>query len=261
MQTSMKVLEGVKILITRPEKQNIPLSAKLQNLGATTIELPTITILPPNDTNRLDESILRILQYDWIIFTSVHGVRFFSQRLIALGEPYESLKRVKIAAIGPATAAALESLGKEADYVPTQYLSEKIALGLGDVDGKRILLPRADIASKKLPELLRQRGARVEEVVTYRTIIPEGLSADRLKSILNQRIDLVTFTSPSTVRNLAQIVDANELVILLKGVKIACIGPVTAEATKELGIHVDIVARTHTIDNLVEAIKNDIRAV
>jgi len=261
MQTSLKTLEGVKILITRPEKQNVLLSAKLRNLGATTIELPTITILPPNNTDPLDKSIRSISQYDWVIFTSVHGVRFFSQRLKALGEPSDKLKQVKVAAIGPATAAALERLGKEADYVPTQYLSEKIAVGLGDVEGKRILLPRADIASKKLPELLRQRGAEVEEVVAYRTIIPEGLSADRLKSVLNQGIDVVTFTSPSTVRNLAQIVGANELTVLLKGVKVACIGPVTAEATKELGIHVDIVARTHTIDNLVEAIKNDIRTV
>ena len=175
MQTSLKTLEGVKILITRPEKQNIPLSAKLRNLGATTIELPTITILPPNNTGPLDKSIRGISQYDWIIFTSFHGVRFFSQRLEALGEPSDKLKQVKVAAIGPATAAALERVGKEADYVPTQYLSEKIADGLGDVEGKRILLPRADIASKKLPVLLKQRGAKVEEVVAYRTIIPEGL--------------------------------------------------------------------------------------
>ena len=259
--TSLKSLEGVKILITRPEKQNLLLSAKLQNLGATTIELPTITILPPNSTDRLDKSILRILQYDWVIFTSAHGVRFFSQRLEALGEPSDKLKQVNVAAIGPATAAALERLGKEPDYVPTQYLSEKIAVGLSDVKGKRILLPRADIASKKLPELLRQRGAKVEEVVAYRTVIPEDLSADRLKSVLKQGIDVVTFTSPSTVRNLAQIVGAKELEVLLKGVKVACIGPVTAEAAKKLGIRADIVAGTHTIDDLVEAIENDIRTV
>jgi uroporphyrinogen III methyltransferase/synthase len=259
--SSLKCLEGVRILITRPKEQNLLLSTKLHNVGATTIELPTITILPPNTTDRLDKSILRILQYDWVIFTSVHGVRFFSQRLQALGEPSDKLKKVKVAAIGPATATALEGLGKEPDYVPTQYLSEKIADGLGDVKGKRILLPRADIASKKLPELLRHRGAKVEEVVAYRTVVPADLSADRLKSVLNQGIDVVTFTSPSTVRNLAQIVGANELEVLLKGVKVACIGPVTAEATKKLGIHADIVARTHTIDDLVEAIENDIRTV
>jgi len=259
--SSLKCLEGVKILITRPEEQNLLLSSKLRNLGATTVELPTITILSPQSTDRLDRSILRLLHYDWLIFTSVHGVRFFSQRLETLGEPLDKLKQVKVAAIGPATAAALKRLGKEPDYVPTQYLSEKIAVGLGDVKGKQILLPRADIASKNLPDLLRQRGAKVEEVVAYRTVIPEGLSADRVKSVLNQGIDLVAFTSPSTVRNLAQAVGTNELGVLLKGVKVACIGPVTAEATKKLGIHVDVVARAHTIDDLVEAIENDIGTV
>lgn len=259
--SSLKCLEGVKILITRPEEQNLLLSSKLRNLGATTVELPTITILSPQSTDRLDRSILRLLHYDWLIFTSVHGVRFFSQRLEALGEPLDKLKQVKVAAIGPATAAALKRLGKEPDYVPVQYLSEKIAVGLGDVKGKQILLPRADIASKNLPDLLRQRGAKVEEVVAYRTVIPEGLSADRVKSVLNQGIDVVAFTSPSTVRNLVQAVGTNELGVLLKGVKVACIGPVTAEATKKLGIHVDVVARAHTIDDLVEAIENDIGTV
>jgi uroporphyrinogen III methyltransferase/synthase len=262
MQTSsVKTLEGIRILITRPEKQNDPLSVKLRNLGATTIELPTITILPPKNTDRLDKSILGILHYDWVIFTSIHGVRFFGQRLGALGKPSDTLKQIKVAAIGPATAAALERLDKEADYVPTQYLSEKIAIGLGDVKGKRILLPRADIASKKLPELLRQQGANVEEVVAYRTTVPDELSAAKLKSVLRQGIEVVTFTSPSTVRNLVQVVGANQLIILLQGVKVACIGPITAEAAKELGIHVDIVARTHTIDDLVEAIKNEFRTL
>jgi len=262
MQTlSLKRLEGVRILITRAEKQNQLLSAKLHNVGATTIELPTITILPPDITDRLDRSILKILEYDWVIFTSVHGVQFFSQRLQALGEPFDKLKQVKVAAIGPATAAALKRLGKEPDFVPIQYLSEKIAGGLGDIKGKRILLPRADIASEKLPELLRECGAKVEEVATYRTVIPGDLSADRFKSVLHQGIDVVTFTSPSTVRNLVQIVGAKELEVLLKGVKVACIGHVTAEETKKLGIHVDIVARTHTIDDLVEAIENEIRTL
>jgi len=118
--SSLKCLEGVKILITRPEEQNLLLSSKLRNLGATTVELPAITILSPQSTDRLDRSILRLLHYDWLIFTSVHGVRFFSQRLEALGEPLDKLKQVKVAAIGPATAAALKRLGKEPDYVPVQ---------------------------------------------------------------------------------------------------------------------------------------------
>jgi uroporphyrinogen III methyltransferase/synthase len=251
----------MKILITRPRTQNLLLSAKLRALGATTIELPTIAILAPESTTRLDRSIGKLSDYDWVIFTSVHGVRFFSKRMTALGQPFDKLTKGRVAAIGPATAAALERLGKKPDYVPEEFLSEKIALGLGDVKGKRILLPRADIASKKLPELLTKHGAIVEEVVAYRTVVPEDLSSDRLRSILNHGIDVVTFTSPSTVRTLAQVVGANELEALLKKVKVACIGPVTAEATRKLGVHVDIVAKNHTIDDLVEAIENDIRTV
>ena len=258
MQTSLKTLEGVKILITRPEKQNIPLSAKLRNLGATTIELPTITILPPNNTDPLDKSILGILRYDWVIFTSVHGVHFFVERMQALNVPRDLLENVRVAAIGPSTASALEHAIKIPDYVPKQYLSEKILEGLGDVNGKRVLLPRADIAAKTLPAALRARGALVDELTAYRTIVPPELTSERLNAILASGLDLVTFTSPSTVRNLAEVLGRRELESFLRKVKVACIGPVTEKAANELGIAVDIVAKAHTIDALVEAIVDEI---
>jgi uroporphyrinogen III methyltransferase/synthase len=224
------------------------------------VELPTIEVVPSEDTSRLDRSIEKLSEYDWLIFTSVHGVCFFHDRLSTLGKPSWKPDSVKIAAIGPATATALEKLGWKPDYVPDEFLSEQIARGLGDVSGRRVLLPRADIASERLPDLLRKRGARVEEVVAYRTIIPASLSSDVVQSIFKQGLDFVTFTSPSTVRNLARAAETS-LEILLKGVKVACIGPVTAEAAKALGLHVDIVARNHTIDDLVEAIVNENRTV
>ena len=262
MQTApLQSLAGARILITRPKAENRLLSEKLRALGAVTIELPTIAIFPPTDKSLLDRSIKRLSEYDWVIFTSVHGVRFFSKRMAALGEPADRLREVKVAAIGPATAASLEKLGAKPDYVPEVFLSEQFAHGLGEVNGKRILLPRADIASGKLPALLRKRGAIVEEVVAYRTVIPDDLSWDRLQSILKQGVDVATFTSPSTVRNLAHVAGAHPLETLLKSVKVACIGPVTAEATKELGVHVDIVAPSHTINDLVEAIVNEIGTV
>lgn len=127
--------------------------------------------------------------------------------------------------------------------------------------GKRILLPLADIASKKLPDLLRKRGALVEEVVTYRTIIPPDLTPDRLARIFAGGVDMVTFTSPSTVRNLARVLGTNELGQVLSTVKVACIGPVTVEATKGFGINVDIVSKIHTIDALVEAIVDEIGTI
>jgi len=259
--TSLKPLSGMRILVTRPIQQAQTLSEKLRQLGATTVELPTIEIVPVENTDRLDRAVKSLDKYDWVIFTSVHGVQFLLKRMAEVKIALETLDKVKVAAIGPATAAALKRVLKKPDYMPTEYLSGKIVEGLGEVKGKRILLPRADIASKKLPALLRERGALVEEVVAYRTVIPRDLTAERLKSILAERVDLVTFTSPSTVRNLARVLGAGELERFLRNVKVACIGPITVQATKEVGIEVDIVARTHTIDALVEAIVNEIRTV
>jgi len=262
MQTApLKSLADVRILITRSKDENETLAKKLRQLGAIVAELPTIEFAPPENTKPLDQSIKMLSKYDWLIFTSRHGVQFFSKRMAALGEPPGRLREVKVAAIGPATAAALQSLGKKPDYVPYEFLSSQIARGLGDVKGKRILLPRTDIASRGLPEELRMQGTSVDEVVVYRTVVPEDLSLDRLLLILKQGLDVVTFTSPSTVRNLAHVASVEGLGALLEDVRVACIGPVTADAAKALGVHVDIVASNHTIDNLVEAVVNEIRTV
>jgi uroporphyrinogen-III synthase len=261
MQASLKPLSGMRVLITRPESEAPSLAEKLRELGAKALVLPTIQILPPESSGELDRAIRGVGEYDWVVFTSVNGVRFFHERAKTLNVSFDRLTKVRVAAIGPATADALERLGRKPDHVPEEYLSEEIALGLGDVRGKRILLPRADIASKKLPSLLTQRGAFVDEVVAYRTVIPDDLTPNRLKEIFAEGVDVITFTSPSTVRNFAQAVGAKELERFLKPVKVACIGPVTVEAAKELGVRVDVVALNHTIDGLVEAIENENRTV
>ena len=259
--TTVRPLSGLKVLVTRPRQQAQTLSDRLSALGAITIELPTIEIAPPESHAQLDDAIRCIAKYDWVIFTSIHGVQFFLDRLKSLNTTIKALDGAKVAAVGPATATALEHGGRKPDYVPEQYLTEKIAIGLGDVRGKRILLPRADIASKRLPEVLRGRGAKVDEVVAYRTVMARNLTREKLESIFMKGVDLITFTSPSTVRNLAQLMDRKELDRYLKDCRVACIGPVTLEAAKELGFHVNIVAQTHTIDSLVEAIVNEIRSV
>ncbi len=256
-----KPLLSKKILVTRAVQQAPALSKKLRELSGIPIEFPAIEIAPNPNSEPLDGSIRRLTEYDWIIFTSAQGVRSFVERMAALNLQLESLKKFKVAAIGPATAAALERAGGEADYVPKEYLSERILADVGDLAGKRILLPRADIASKELPDTLRSRGALVDEIVAYRTAIPKDCSSERLKSIFENGVDIVTFTSPSTVRNLAQILGQELLRKLLHGVKIACIGPVTANAAKELGIEADVIAKTHTIDGLVEAIVDEIGTV
>ncbi len=258
---SLRPLSGMRILVTRPIQQAQTLSEKLRQLGAVTVELPTIEIIPPENYVPLDRAIRTLSEFDWVIFTSVHGIQFFIRRMIELKVELEALREVQVAAIGPATATALERMVKKPDYVPNEYLSERIAEGLGEVKGKHILLPRADIASKKLPALLRERGALLEEVVAYRTVIPRDLTPERLKLILAQGVDLVTFTSPSTVRNIAQVLGEVELERFFRNVKVACIGPVTVEATKAFGLDANIVAQNHTIDALVEAIVDEIGTV
>lgn len=258
---SLRPLSGVRVLITRPIGQASVLSDKLRHFGATTVQLPTIEIVPAEDTAPLDIALRNLTEYSWIIFTSVYGVEFFAKRVAELSVPPKVLRTLRVATIGPATAKALERAIKKADYVPKQYLSEKIIEGLGDVKGKRILLPRADIASNKLPTLLRERGAFVDELVVYRTVTPNDLTMERLTSILAEGLDLVTFTSPSTIRNLAHVVGDKQLVSFMRNVKVACIGPVTVEAARGFGMKVDIVARSHTVDSLVEAIVNEIGTV
>jgi uroporphyrinogen III methyltransferase / synthase len=255
MQTPIKSIVGKRILVTRPRGQAKALSGKLEALGAKAIEIPTIEITDPINYDHLDDAIHDLMKYDWIIFTSAQGVRFFIRRMATLKIPTKILNDLKVAAIGSATAAELKTAGKEANFIPETYLSERIASDIGDVSGLLILLPRADIASKKLPYLLRQRGAIVNEVAAYRTIIPLQLTRDLLIEVLESGIDLVTFTSPSTVYNFIRILDGK---FSQKNVKIACIGPVTSRTAEKLGINVNAVAKVHTVEALVEAIINEI---
>jgi len=252
-------LSGMRVIVTRSADQAISLSNKLQNLGATTIEIPMIEIMPPSDTDSIDRSIRNLSKYDWIIFTSIHGVDFFLRRMAILQIPTSCLSSVRIAAIGPATAAAVHSIGRGPDYVPSKFLSESIAAGLGDLQGKRVLLPRANIASKNLPLLLRDKGALVDEVVAYQTVVPRELKRDRVKAILESGVDIVIFTSPSTVRNFVNALGHLSVTKELSNVRIVCIGPVTAEAARQLGMVVGVVANPHTVDALVESIVSDIR--
>jgi uroporphyrinogen III methyltransferase/synthase len=254
----MKPLLGKRIVVTRAARQAAILSKKLQDLGATTFEIPTIEIKPPPSTDQIDHAIRNLGSYDWIIFTSVQGVESFMSRMAVLQTDPAVLDSVRVAAIGSATSAALEHLGRSPDYVPDEFLSERIARGLGDLQGKRILLPRADIASKKLPLLLRDKGATVVEVTAYRTTSPDELNSEKLKMAFKAGVDIVTFTSPSTVYNFVQAFGDVEVGKYLNNVRVACIGPVTFEAAKKVGIDVNVVANPHTIDALVEAIVDDI---
>jgi uroporphyrinogen III methyltransferase/synthase len=251
-----KPLEGLCVLVTRPATGAAALSQRLRALGAHSVLLPTIQFHPPEDFSALDRAVraLRQHQYDWVIFTSAHGVKFFWDRLKARGDDARLLKGAKLAAIGPATARALEERGLHVDYVPRTYVAEEIARGIRDVAHCRILLPRADIARKALAQLLRDQGAQVDEVAVYCTQ-PAQVDSGRIshiQALLKEgKIDVVTFTSSSTVRQFLEwIEDAS----LLEDVTVACIGPITAATARELGLSVEIVAQEHTIDGLLQAL-------
>ena len=257
-----KPLQGVRVLVTRPKASARAFSEQLRALGAEPIVLPTIQFSPPKDFSQVDQAIaaLKECPYDWVIFTSANGVRFFWERFCNLGPEARVFSETQLAAIGPATAQALVERGLKVDFMPKRFLAEEIANGIGDVVRCRILLPRADIARRALTQLLREKGAHVDEVAVYRTLPADEGSAQvhRVKTMLEQgEINVITFTSSSTVRHLLELLEDSSL---LENVAVACIGPITAATAQELGLHVDIIAREHTIDGLLQALMEEAKS-
>ncbi|MCX8117370.1 MAG: uroporphyrinogen-III synthase [Desulfobacterota bacterium] len=256
-----KPLSGKTILVTRAREQSADFASRLERLGAEVIPLPMIEIVPPRSWEGMDRAISSLRSYDWIIFTSVNGVAFFFDRLKEMGKTPRSLSKARICAIGPATAEALRKRGVRVEYIPKQFVAESILRGLKrkGIEGKRILLARAERAREVLPEGLQSMGARVDQVEAYRTVKPKGASI-RLKKLLGQRkVDVVTFTSSSTVHHFIDLLKGEEVPALLKGVAIACIGPVTAESAREAGLRVHIQPEVYTIPALTRAIERYFR--
>lgn len=250
----MTSLSGKKVVVTRPEAQNQRFVEKLVNLGANPICLPVIEISPVADPQELDDVLKRLDQYDWLVLTSVNGVAAVWERLDAL-DVQKLPKRLKIACIGPKTAASLNEKGYQADFVPEEYIAEAILPGLGDLEGLNVLLARAEIARPDLPEAIRAGGGIANDICAYRTI---PAKSDR-KSIeaVAEGVDLLTFTSPSTVENFFQIIISEGVDPLnLPGEPIvACIGPITAKAAEKKGYQVKIIPGEYTIEGLLKAIK------
>ena len=245
-------LADKRILITRAQGQTEEFSGLLKNYGATIIPFPTIEIVPPDDWSPLDEAINRLATYDWVIFTSVNGVKFFAQRLKGKGVNITILAEKKICAIGPRTQGELEKMGLTVTFMPPEYRAEGVAEGLKKrgINGKKILLPRAREARKILPDTLREAGAVVDEVEAYRATRPTK-NKDSLETILKKGIDVVTFTSSSTVRNFMELVPDKTV---LNGVTVAVIGPITAETVRNYGLEPAITPSEYTIPALVQAI-------
>ena len=219
-----------------------------RDLGAEPALLPAIEIQPPDDFAPLDRAIEQLEQYDWLLFTSQNGVARFARRLDQSARDLRAIAG-KIAAIGPATAAALEALHLKVDRMPKEYVAESVLEAFGDdVGGKRILLARAAVARDILPRELGRRGARVDVVPAYRTLPPAGLAV-RAKQALPDA-DWITFTSSSTVKNLVDAIGVDAL----RQTKIASIGPITSTTIREHGLETTVEARPYTVEGLLRAV-------
>ena len=249
-------LFGRRIVVTRAREQASDLIRQLTELGAEAIQCPTIQVKPPRDWTPVDAAIDAIDQYDWLIFTSVNGVDYFFDRLFEKGRDARALGHLKTAAIGPATAKRLETRGLKSDIVPDHYRAEAVvkAFAETDVRGTRILLPRAKEARSVLPVELTGLGAAVDEVTVYETWQAENSGNELVKRLEEGTIDMVTFTSSSTVKNFCKLLPPDAAQRLMKGVTVASIGPITSRTAKESGLTVTIEAESYTIPGLVQAI-------
>jgi len=246
-------LFGKGIVVTRPEEQAEEFARLLAAEGAQAILFPTIRITPPASWDGVDRALAGLDGYDWVVFTSANGVKHFFARLRDRGGDIRDLKGVRICTIGPATAAAVGAMGIRVDLVPDEYISEGVVRSFETVDleGRRVLLPRAAEARDVIPEGLAKRGAAVDVVTAYRTVRSKSRKED-LQALLDAgRVDVVTFTSPSTVVNFKKIMGDEPLP---EKVRIACIGPVTVAAAKKQGFTVDVYQETFTIPGMVKAL-------
>lgn len=247
-------LAGRTIVVTRPRPQAGEFTELLEAEGARVIEFPTIRIVPPEDAEPLRRAAREAAagRYDWIVFTSRNGAAAFAGALAGQGLGPGAPTGTRICAIGPGTGSALEERSLAPDLIPDSYIAEGVVEALASADalpGKRILLPRAEVARPELPEGLGALGARVDVVTAYRTLPAEAAGVEALRRELEAgRVDAITFTSSSTVRSWHEVLGT-----LAGGAAVAAIGPVTAGTARELGFSVDVVAREYTIPGLLEA--------
>jgi uroporphyrinogen III methyltransferase/synthase len=234
-------LFGKRVLVTRAREQASDLTRLLAQAGAVPVESPVIRIepLPP-----AEDLLARLAAADWLVFTSANGLPALLGQLEALGLDVRALGAARIAAIGPATAETMRQCGLRVDFVPERFVAESVAECFPDPAGQRVVIVRAQEAREVLPELLTTRGATVEIVPVYRTVAEDGPHPDLAD------IDIITFTSASTVRNFREPYPGD-----IAGPVIACIGPITAEAARELGLRVDVMAEASTIPAFVAALE------
>lgn len=252
-------LFGRRVIVTRPKAQAAALAELLEEQGAEVVSFPTIALEPAPDAAAVEHAVAAAGAYDWVVFTSANGVQVFFDRFAARGQDVRELARTRLAAIGPETAAQLERRLLRPALVPSEYRAEGLLAALRDdeVRGRRFLLPRAEGARSVLPETLRARGARVDEVITYRAVPPPAADVSGLRAALESgTIDALTFTSSSTVTNFVAMLGEADVRRLVRDGRpaVACIGPVTADTARALRLRVDVIPEAYTAAALARAV-------
>lgn len=250
----MGSLAGKRVVITRPQKQCQKFIDLLASVGVVPVCFPVIEISPAEDLGLLDSALKNLAEYDWLVLTSVNGVEAVWNRFAAL-DIQDLPEDLKVACIGPKTAAALQAKGFTPDFVPDEYVAEAILPGLGELNGLRVLLTRADLARPDLPEAIKACGGKADDICAYRTVPAEpdmtGLAE------IGKGVDILTFTSPSTVENFCQVIqrEGQDPLALPGNPIVACIGPITAEAARGKGYHAAVTPEEYTIEGLLSALK------
>ncbi len=251
-------LFGRRILVTRARQQASNLLKALSDLGAECVSFPTIDITAPENWAPVDEAIAALDRYDWLVFTSVNGVDYFFKRLFKNNNDVRSLNHIRTAVIGPATAERLLTYGFKSDILPKTYQAESVVEAFENetMAEKRVLLPRAAEARPVIPQALRNMGAVVDEVTAYQTRRIVDSDGSLLAQLEDHQVDLITFTSSSTVRNFVSLLPADRIQELLSAITVVSIGPITSDTAAELGVKVDITANDYTIPGLIAAIRS-----
>lgn len=250
-----KPLHGLRVVVTRSQGQQGPLAERLRELGAEVVPLPTIRFEPPADAAPVQRAIEALGIYDWVIFTSANGVDFFLDALWGAGRDPRAFGAARVGSIGPATARRLEERGLRADVVPEAFVAEGLieVLRAEGVGGRRVLIPRAEVAREVLPETLTELGATVDVVPVYRTV-PAPIDPAIRDRVAAGDVDVVTFTASSTVHHFCRLFSDRELETVRRHVRAACIGPITEQSAREAGFEVAVSAETYTIPGLIEAL-------
>jgi uroporphyrinogen-III synthase len=251
------VLSGKKILITRAAHQAEEFVRLIKDNGAIPILFPTIEILPPDSWETCDRALDGLYMYDGLIFTSTNGVEFFVRRMVERGLPLHDLQSKMIFVVGDKTKHAIELHECTVTAMPEKFTAMELAnvIQQEDLHGKCFLFPKGNLGNTFLADTLKLLGAHIDQVTVYRTQKPKQENVDELRTMaVNGTIDVITFTSPSTVKNFAALFTSIEMRELKKRTKVAVIGPVTAEAAEAVGLTVDIVAEQSSVDALLQSL-------